>query len=138
MSSFKLDQRLEADCHRIAETNNSLVLLLDNALYHWLVLVPKTELRELFELEDGFRQQVLDEVMQLSKFIKQSLGADKLNIGAIGNIVSQLHIHVIGRNHNDASWPGVVWGAKPHQAYTAEQVSDLKQLFENHSGLTFN
>ena len=70
----------------------------------------------------------------MSRFIKESLGADKINIGAIGNIVSQLHIHVIGRRHSDATWPGVVWGAEPCELYSDAQLSELKAKLGTHLG----
>ena len=127
MSEFLLDSRLEQDCHRMLETPNSLILLLDNALYHWWVLVPKTTYIELYELDVIMQQRILAETMLLSRFVKEKQGADKLNIGAIGNIVQQLHIHIIGRNKGDAVWPDVVWGAEPREGYSKEHVDKLRE-----------
>jgi len=127
MTSFVLDPRLKQDCHLMLETATKFLLLMDNALYHWFVLVPKVDETELHELDELTQKEVFNELMQLSRFVKQTLNVDKINIGAIGNIVKQLHIHVIGRCHNDATWPNVVWGADPKKAYEESQLVDLRQ-----------
>jgi len=126
--TFSLNVKLKQDCHFITETETCLILLLDNALYHWFVLVPKVDEKELHELEEAMQVKVFNEVMQLSKLVKNTLGADKINLATIGNIVSQLHIHVIGRHYNDATWPGVVWGADPREAYAESRVAEIRQL----------
>lgn len=134
MTHFALDPRLEQDCHFMAESETSQILLLDNALYNWFVLVPKVNESELHELSRSIQQKVLGEVMRLSCFIKEKLGADKINTAAIGNIVNQLHVHVIGRRENDATWPAVVWGTDAKQLYDEARVSELRKLLSTHFG----
>jgi len=112
----------------MTESSRCQILLLDNALYHWFVLVPKVLEVELHDLSDSTQQVIFSELMCLSRFVKNSLTTDKVNIGAIGNIVNQLHIHVIGRRFDDAVWPAVVWGAKPKVPYTEEKIVELRQL----------
>jgi len=112
----------------MTESSRCQILLLDNAHSHWFVLVPKVLELELHELSESTRQEIFSELMRLSRFVKNSLTTDKVNIGAIGNIVSQLHIHVIGRRFDDAVWPAVVWGAEPKLPYTEKQIVALRQL----------
>lgn len=127
MTTFVLDPRLEQDCHFMTETSTSLLLLMDNALYQWYVLVPKVNATELHEVDESTQKLIFSELMKLSSFIKLTFNVDKINIGAIGNIVKQLHIHVVGRCHNDATWPNVVWGADPKKTYQEAHLTNLRQ-----------
>lgn len=126
MNNFVLDERLANDCHRLTETETSLVLLMNNALLPWFILVPKTTETELIDLPVALQAQVMDEVRGLAGFVRTEFQIDKLNIAAIGNIVRQLHIHVVGRREGDYCWPGVVWGAEGREAYTTEAVNALR------------
>ncbi|VAW73676.1 hypothetical protein MNBD_GAMMA12-2553 [hydrothermal vent metagenome] len=128
--TFVLDTRLQKDCHFMAETNCCQLLLLDNALYHWFILVPKVTETELHDVNDSIQEEILKETMSLSRFVKESFNSDKINVATIGNIVSQLHIHVVGRQFQDSVWPAVVWGAKPTRCYTDEEVKNLHQLMQ--------
>jgi diadenosine tetraphosphate (Ap4A) HIT family hydrolase len=123
---FKLDVRLKQDCHIIAESDCFYLLLMNNSLVPWFILVPKTDKTEIYQLEDRFAKKTYKIINRLSKFIEDEFQPDKLNLGAIGNIVSQMHIHVIGRYKTDAYWPGVVWGGTPGQSYDPEKVKQLK------------
>jgi len=89
----------------------SRLLLMNNALVPWFILVPEVQVTEFHDLPSEQQHQLLDEINALSGFIMAHFGAEKINLGAIGNKVRQLHIHVIGRFESDAYWPGVVWGA---------------------------
>lgn len=126
--TFILDAKLQHDCHFMTETQCCQILLMDNALYHWYILVPKVHEKELHDVNELMQQKIFSSLMRLSRLVKGSFKADKINIGAIGNIVSQLHIHVIGRRFDDATWPAVVWGAEPEKPYTEEQVANLRKL----------
>ncbi len=129
MSEFKLDQRLKNDCFILDESENFILLLLNNTLVPWFILVPKTDKTELYELDESLQQQIICLINQISIFIKQEYPVDKLNIATIGNIVEQLHIHVIGRFKNDPYWPGVVWGREPKEPYAQKSVNIIqKQL----------
>ena len=126
MSPFSLDPHLQADCYEMLETPQYILLLMNNALLPWLILVPKAEVSELYELEIKQQTHINKIINQLSHFLKQELNVDKLNIAAIGNIVSQLHIHIVGRRIDDYCWPSVVWGAKGREAYSPEAVKEWR------------
>ncbi len=129
MSEFKLDQRLKNDCFILDESENFILLLLNNALVPWFILVPKTDKTELYELDESLQQQIMSLINQISTYIKQEYLVDKLNIATIGNIVEQLHIHIIGRFKTDPYWPGVIWGREPKQPYAQKNVNIIqKQL----------
>lgn len=126
---MKLDERLKADCHVICELTESTLLLLNNALVDWFILVPHCEEMELTNLPFQQQTAILSEVNQVARFIQQNGEPDKLNIATLGNVVSQLHIHVIGRKHSDPYWPAPVWGKSPSEPYTEEQVQQIKDRF---------
>ncbi len=129
MSEFKLDQRLKNDCFILDESENFILLLLNKALVPWFILVPKTDKTELYELDESLQQQIMSLINQISTYIKQEYLVDKLNIATIGNIVEQLHIHIIGRFKTDPYWPGVVWGREIKQPYAQKNVNIIqKQL----------
>ncbi|WP_417384894.1 HIT domain-containing protein [Gimesia sp.] len=126
---MKLDERLKADCHAICELTESTLLLLNNSLVDWFILVPNCEEIELTSLPFQQQTAILGEVNLVARFIEQNCSPDKLNIAALGNVVSQLHIHVIGRKHTDPYWPAPVWGQSPTEPYTTEQVQLIKDQF---------
>ena len=105
----------------------SRLLLVDNSAVPWLILVPEVDATEFHELTPGVQQRVLNEINSLSVFLKSHIGVDKINLGAIGNKVPQLHVHVVGRFRSDAYWPGVVWGAAPGSAYEVQTVENLRR-----------
>ena len=108
---FKLDERLEADCEFVANLGVCSFLLMNNASVPWFILVPSVmRATELTELPMEQQQQVLHEMNQVAAMVTSLYNPDKLNIGALGNVVSQLHIHIIGRFTNDPAWPSPVWG----------------------------
>lgn len=130
-STFKLDARLENDCFRLGRLNNCHLLLLNNSLVPWFILVPETAHTEIYQLPQDQQIVLLDAINLLSTHINNNFKVDKLNVAAIGNIVSQLHIHIVGRHINDFCWPGVVWGAEGKQPYKPEQIETIKsQLIE--------
>lgn len=122
---FSLDPHLAADCHRLGQLGDAELLLMDNVHFPWLILVPHCSQSEFYQLDFSQQQALLTSINTLSGFIKQHFSSDKLNIATIGNIVSQLHIHIIGRHHDDLCWPGVVWGTSHRIPYS---VSDLQQI----------
>ncbi len=131
MTPFKLDERLKNDCYILSESAQFYLLLLNNALVPWFILVPKTDKTELYELDVLMQQQIMSLINHLSDFIRQEYPIDKLNIATIGNIVSQLHIHIIGRYKTDPFWPGVVWGAEPKEKYAQKTVNKLKMKLKS-------
>ena len=121
---FVLHERLEADTHAIVDWPVSSVRLMNDATYPWLILVPRQNgIRELHELSKDDRAQVMEEITQASMVLSEMYGPDKINVGAIGNMVPQLHIHVVARTVSDPAWPGPVWGAHPPRPYDNEAHS---------------
>lgn len=111
MQSFALHRRLEADTAFLADWALSRVLLMNDARFPWLILVPRrANLSELHDLSHAERMVLIEEIARASRGLKTIAGADKINVGALGNIVSQLHVHVVARRQSDGAWPGPVWG----------------------------
>jgi diadenosine tetraphosphate (Ap4A) HIT family hydrolase len=125
MTDFRLDHRLAADCLVLGEMPLSLLLLMNNSLVPWFILVPRREATELYRLSGEDQLLLLDEINHVSRFVQGHFGVEKLNVAAIGNIVKQLHIHIVGRSSSDFRWPGVVWGARESRAYTEEEVGAI-------------
>ena len=125
MNDFELDARLANDCLILGKLNTSLLLLMNNSLVPWFILVPQTSETELTDLSPADQAGLLEQINLLSAFIKGYFEISKLNIAAIGNIVSQLHVHVVGRDPSDFCWPNVVWGTSERKPYTTERVSEI-------------
>lgn len=123
MAEFVLDPRLQADSAFVADGPLSQVRLMDDARFPWLLLVPRVaEASEWIDLDGGQQRLLLAEINQLSQLLRQEPGVHKLNIGALGNVVQQLHVHVLGRHPDDAAWPGPVWGSGTAQRLPAEEL----------------
>jgi diadenosine tetraphosphate (Ap4A) HIT family hydrolase len=137
MSDFTLDPRLANDCLVLGKLNTSLVLLMDNSLVPWFILVPQTSETELTDLSTSDQVSLLEEINLVSAFIKDHNEITKLNIAAIGNIVSQLHIHIVGRDPSDYCWPNVVWGTEERRAYTVERVKEITAALGKQLGSIF-
>ena len=119
---FELDQQLEADTHWVANLPLSELRLMDNQALPWLILVPrKPGCVELTDLEWADQQQLLHEV-NLCHALLADFAPDKINSGAIGNVVSQLHIHVLARYRADALWPAPVWGQIAAAPYDKQEL----------------
>lgn len=129
---FKLDPRLENDCFVLGHLKTSRLLLLNNSLVPWFILVPDTTATEIYELPHAQQLELLEEITIISNHLKQNFAVDKLNVAAIGNMVNQMHIHIVGRHVDDFCWPGVVWGAEGTQSYNDDEVESIKaQLIRN-------
>lgn len=129
---FKLHPKLEEDSLFVADLKISRLLLMNDSNYVWLILVPRVEgAVELTDLSFEDQIEVLREVNLLGKILKESFLVDKLNIAALGNVVSQLHIHVIGRMKNDIAFPKPVWGAVPAKYYEQNELSQLIKKIQN-------
>jgi diadenosine tetraphosphate (Ap4A) HIT family hydrolase len=123
MHNFKLHPRLAADTIEISSLPLCRVLLMNDANYPWLILVPqRPNLREIFELSPEEQAQLVHESSQVACWMSAHFKADKINIAALGNLVPQLHIHHIARSTHDLAWPAPVWGHAPAQAYTSEAL----------------
>lgn len=109
--SFVLDPRLARDSHAVGELRLSQLRLMDDARFTWLILVPRIAgARELVDLDATDRSQLLEEITLIGRALEVLVCPDKLNIAAIGNVVAQLHVHLIARFESDALWPDPVWG----------------------------
>ena len=118
MTDFILDPRLAADSVFIADGPLSQVRLMDDVRFPWLVLVPRVpEVSEWLELDGAQQRLLLAEINQAGNLIRTEPETEKLNIGALGNIVRQLHVHLVGRHAGDAAWPGPVLGSGAAQRY---------------------
>ncbi|WP_397449387.1 HIT family protein [Pseudomonas sp. NA-150] len=124
---FVLDSRLAQDTAVIGDFPLCRLLLSNDSNYPWFILVPRRpDISEVFQLVTADQLQLWQETTALAQVLKDSFNADKLNIAALGNVVSQLHMHVIVRFREDAAWPSPVWGKHPAQPYTAEQLSSIR------------
>lgn len=123
---FALDPRLAGDTHHLASLPLCELLLMDNALLPWLILVPRVTETELYQLPVEQRRQLDDETTAVAAFVAGAFAIDKLNVAAIGNVVAQLHVHVVGRRRDDYAWPGVVWGRSERTPYEPNAVAELR------------
>ncbi|MGE5168277.1 MAG: HIT domain-containing protein [Deltaproteobacteria bacterium] len=120
---FVLDPRLAGDTHRVGDLELTRVLLMDDARFPWLILVPRrVNLRELTDLGTGDQQRLLAEIDRCARVLHTLEKPDKLNIAALGNVVAQLHVHVIARRASDAAWPRPVWGFGEREPYTTDAL----------------
>ena len=117
---WSLDPKLAADTIPVGDLALSRVLLANDANYPWLILVPRMPgVTEITDLDPNEQVQLLGEIDAAARVLKAVTECEKLNIAALGNMVAQLHVHVIARRHSDAAWPKPVWGAVPPVTYNA-------------------
>jgi len=129
MSDFKLHPRLEADTVFVADWPLCRVLVMNDARYPWLILVPRREATELHDLNERDRAMLIEQIARTSEKLKTLTNAAKINVGALGNLVPQLHIHIVARNPGDAAWPGPVWGQGTRVTYAPEALQHfVKEL----------
>lgn len=128
---FELDSRLEQDTVSLGDFPLCRLLLMNDRQYPWFILVPRREeVSELFQLDAADQQALWQETTSLAETLKDTFGADKMNIATLGNVVGQLHMHVIARRRDDAAWPAPVWGKLPADPYTQEQIAAIRQKLE--------
>jgi diadenosine tetraphosphate (Ap4A) HIT family hydrolase len=121
---FTLDPRLQQDTLLVGDFALCRLLLMNDAQFPWFILVPRREaVSELFQLDIADQHLLWQETTELAETLKDTFAADKMNIANLGNMVSQLHMHVIVRRRDDAAWPAPVWGKLPAQPYSAEQLT---------------
>ncbi len=121
---FKLHETLEKDLVEICNLKLSKLMLLPDSENPWVVLVPmRDDIREICELEWDDQVELLREINMISRYLSSNFSPDKLNIGALGNMVPQLHIHLIARFKTDRAWPGAIWGTK-----STKETHDINKL----------
>jgi diadenosine tetraphosphate (Ap4A) HIT family hydrolase len=125
---FALDPRLQQDTLPIGDFPLCRLLLSNDSNYPWFILVPRRDdISEIFQLGVADQQLLWQETTALAQMLKDSFDADKLNVATLGNVVSQLHMHVIVRKREDAAWPAPVWGKHPAKPYSAGQIASIRE-----------
>lgn len=136
-AGWALDPALERDTIPIGDMPLCHVLLIDDSNYPWLLLVPRRRaIIEITELDYIEQAQLMSEIMQASRSLKSLTNCDKINIAALGNVVPQLHVHVIARSKTDPAWPKPVWGAVPARAYDRSGMDSLLKPLRQRLALT--
>jgi diadenosine tetraphosphate (Ap4A) HIT family hydrolase len=126
---FSLNERLRKDTIRIGRMELSILLLMNDRALPWLILVPQREgVTEIDELSAGDRFLLIEEIAAVSAMVRKLYNPDKINVGALGNIVPQLHMHVIGRFRNDRAWPDPIWGTGPVGPYEDEGNAEMERI----------
>ena len=125
-SSWSLNSQLERDTINIGDLPLSRVLVIKDANYPWLLLVPRrADAVEIIDLSEVEQAQLTTEINRVARALKEIAKPDKLNIAALGNAVPQLHIHIIARRKTDAAWPRPVWGVVPPLAHDPQEVENF-------------
>lgn len=123
---FVLDQRLLHDTLPVGDFSLCRLLLSNDSQYPWFILVPRrADISEVFQLSESEQSQLWKETTLLSQALNELFSADKMNVAALGNVVSQLHMHVIVRHKGDPAWPAPVWGKHPAVPYSQEQAAEV-------------
>src|SRR3990167_895547 len=123
---FSLDPRLQQDTLTVGDLPLCRLLLMNDAQYPWFILVPRrADVSEVFDLDAADQLALWQETTTLASVLKDGFAADKMNVATLGNMVSQLHMHVIARTREDAVWPAPVWGKSPAQPYSAAQLAGV-------------
>ena len=127
-NTIKINPKLKADTIELGLLNSQTLLLLNNSLVPWFIILPNTNETELFRLEKAERALLDNNIDLISDFLINHFKSDKLNVATIGNVVSQMHMHVVGRRTSDPYWPDVVWGQPEKQSYQKSDILKIKQL----------
>lgn len=123
---FSLDPRLQQDTLAVGDFPLCRLLLMNDAQFPWFILVPRrADVSEVFDLDAADQLALWQETTALAAVLKDSFAADKMNVATLGNMVSQLHMHVIVRRREDAVWPAPVWGKLPAQPYSEAQLAEV-------------
>jgi len=132
---FQLHPRLAADTFAAGDLALSRLLLMNDSRYPWLILVPRREgLREIHHLDAADRLLLWEESCRVAEWMEREFQFDKLNIGALGNLVPQLHLHHVARFQTDPAWPGPVWGHSATVPYRPEEADRLLDLLRGQFG----
>ena len=131
MAEFEIHHQLLLDTHRLGRLRFCHLMLHKNAVLPWFILVPETDVTDLLDLTEELRATALQEASRVAGLIKQILNYPKINFAAIGNVVPQLHLHVVGRKPDDPCWPAPVWGnLRETRAYAEAEIRQLKEKLQ--------
>lgn len=124
---FFLNERLAAGGFEVAQLHRCRVLLKNEAHFPWFIIVPEVpdSVQDLHHLDPEMFDHVMSLIRKISEFVETYFEVEKLNVASIGNIVRQMHIHVVGRSSKDAAWPGVVWAFEGKQKYDLQIASEI-------------
>src|SRR5215210_288099 len=125
--SFTLHPTLARDTVEVTRLPLCRVLLMKDSRFPWLILVPERDsVREIHELPPADRAKLIEEIAQASEVLSRLFRPDKLNVGALGNIVPQLHIHIVAHTAADPAWPGPVWGSGAAEPYGENELEEMR------------
>ena len=122
--SFSLHPQLAADSHSVGDLALSLVVIIKDANFPWVLLVPRRPGVEIIDLTPAEQTELMGEIARTGAALKEITACDKLNIAALGNVVPQLHVHVVARLRGDPAWPGPVWGHGAREPYPGEALAE--------------
>jgi len=126
---WSLHPQLARDTIVVGDLALSRLLVVNDANWPWLLLVPRRSgVSEIIDLAEVERAQLMTEITRVAHALKEVTACDKLNVAALGNVVAQLHVHVIARRSGDAGWPKPIWGAAPAIAYEPQDLEQLKAM----------
>jgi diadenosine tetraphosphate (Ap4A) HIT family hydrolase len=126
MTEFALDARLDADTYSVTDLSLSRVLLMNDARFPWVILVPRrSNCAEWLDFSSDDQQALLQEQLRVMAVLQELTGAHKLNVANLGNMVRQFHLHIIARFETDVAWPGPVWGQGVSEAYSDAEANAL-------------
>lgn len=137
MKTVEIDERLKEDTIQLGFINGQALLLMNNSLVPWFIVLPNTSEIELYKLPESERRMLEENIDILSEFILNNFDVEKLNVATIGNMVNQMHIHIVGRHKNDFCWPGVVWGRTDRKAYKELELTSILSLVVQKLGDSF-
>ena len=124
---FEMDKRLVGDTVELGNFALSRVLLMNDSRYPWLILVPRVvDASEVFDLQLEQQQELWQETQVVGHALKHEFAADKINIATLGNVVSQLHMHIVVRMQNDEAWPAPIWGRGIAQPYSESALIEMR------------
>lgn len=127
MEDAALDERLAEDSYPVSELPLCQLRLMDDTRYPWLLLIPRRHgVSEVFDLDEADQQQLWRETSRIGQALKEFLGGDKLNVASLGNVVPQLHVHLVIRRQSDEAWPGPVWGQGKPRRYDLDELAAMR------------
>jgi len=128
---FIINENLEKGTQRVGNLPLSQVRILPDPECPWVVLIPEREgITETHQLSEGDQQQLIHEITLISSLLEREFSVDKINLGALGNVVPQYHVHLIGRLTSDRAWPGPIWGVDPVDPPDEALMEQLRQNLE--------
>lgn len=134
--AFEIHPRLASGGFEIGRIGGCRLLLKNNALFPWLLLIPEVEgVEDLHQLPPGQYEEVMAIVRRVSEFVAGYFHPEKLNVACIGNQVRQMHIHIVGRSADDPAWPGTVWAYDGKRDYSDEEIEKIRSAARSFLGL---